>query len=283
MQTPFVQVSTFVQALPSSHVSVLKSYRQRPPWQVSVVQGLWSSHCAGVVQGVQFETATCVHPEPGAHASVVQASWSSQSGAGPGVHTPPWQVSPDVHALPSSHGKSSGRVGAEQVPSTGLHVPAVWHWSGTGHATGDVPTHAPFRHTSTRVQALPSSQDVVLFVCMHWPAVQASVVHGFWSLHCATVVHGTQPGVATWVQPVVGLHASAVQALWSSQSTAAPGVQTPAVQTSPVVHALRSSHGVLSVRAGFEHVPVAGAQTPAPWHWSWAVQTTGALPTHVPP
>src|SRR2546427_6746602 len=34
--------------------------------------------------------------------------------------------------------------------------------------------------------------------------------------------------------------------------------------------------------AGFEHVPVAGSQVPAVWHWSEAVQATGVLPVHTP-
>src|SRR5438093_9130482 len=34
--------------------------------------------------------------------------------------------------------------------------------------------------------------------------------------------------------------------------------------------------------AGFEHVPVAGLQVPASWHWSCAVQLTGFAPVQVP-
>ena len=33
---------------------------------------------------------------------------------------------------------------------------------------------------------------------------------------------------------------------------------------------------------GFEHVPFAGLHTPATWHWSLAVQTTGFPPAHMP-
>src|ERR671935_3067971 len=35
--------------------------------------------------------------------------------------------------------------------------------------------------------------------------------------------------------------------------------------------------------SGLEHVPVAGSQAPAVWHWSEAVQTTGSAPTQEPP
>jgi hypothetical protein len=48
------------------------------------------------------------------------------------------------------------------------------------------------------------------------------------------------------------------------------------------VHALPSSHAVASVLAGFEQLPVPGSHTPAEWHWSEAVHTTGLAPTHVP-
>src|SRR5439155_6379 len=40
-----------------------------------------------------------------------------------------------------------------------------------------------------------------------------------------------------------------------------------------------SSQGAASGRAGLLHVPVAGSQVPAAWHWSEAVHTTGARPT----
>src|SRR5438552_2394813 len=58
---------------------------------------------------------------------------------------------------------------------------------------------------------------------------------------------------------------------------------TPALQTSPSVLASPSSHGVPSGVTGFEQVAFSGSQTPASWHWSWAVQTTGLTAVHVPP
>jgi len=51
---------------------------------------------------------------------------------------------------------------------------------------------------------------------------------------------------------------------------------------SPVVQALPSLQALPLTLAGFEHVPVAGLQVPAMWHWSEAVQTTGLLPVHTP-
>src|SRR2546422_7478831 len=60
-------------------------------------------------------------------------------------------------------------------------------------------------------------------------------------------------------------------------------VQTPALQASPSVLASPSLHGLPSGVTGFEQVALSGSQTPASWHWSWAVQTTGLTPVHVPP
>src|SRR5436190_325886 len=59
-------------------------------------------------------------------------------------------------------------------------------------------------------------------------------------------------------------------------------VQKPLLQVAVWVQALPSLQAVPSAFAGFEHVPLAGSQTPATWHWSEAVQTTGLLPVHTP-
>src|SRR6266516_331707 len=60
-------------------------------------------------------------------------------------------------------------------------------------------------------------------------------------------------------------------------------VQTPALKASPSVLASPSAQGVPSGVTGFEQVALSGSQTPASWHWSWAVQTTGLTAVHVPP
>lgn len=73
----------------------------------------------------------------------------------------------------------------------------------------------------------------------------------------------------------------AVPAQWLAVSVTA-GVQTPARQASPVVQTLPSLQFVPSVAAGFEHRPVAGAQTPGTWHWSDALQTLATVPTQTP-
>src|SRR5437016_12256785 len=59
-------------------------------------------------------------------------------------------------------------------------------------------------------------------------------------------------------------------------------VQTPLWQVSVWVQALPSLQVLPLAFGGFEHVPVAGEQVPAVWHWSEAVQTTGLLPVQTP-
>lgn len=56
------------------------------------------------------------------------------------LQTPPWQVIPGaipVHPVPSVTG------GFEQVPASGLQVPASWHWSIAVQVTGLLPLHMP--------------------------------------------------------------------------------------------------------------------------------------------
>ena len=56
----------------------------------------------------------------------------------------------------------------------------------------------------------------------------------------------------------------------------------PLVQMSFFMHASPSLQGVSSGAFGFEHLPVAGLQVPATWHWSEAAHTTGLLPVQTP-
>src|SRR5438094_157562 len=71
---------------------------------------------------------------------------------------------------------------------------------------------------------------------------------------------------------------------WSSavQTTGFAPMQLPAWQVSVWVQASPSAQALPSAWFGLEHVPLAGSQTPATWHWSSAVQTTGFLPLQAP-
>ena len=64
--------------------------------------------------------------------------------------------------------------------------------------------------------------------------------------------------------------------------TGAPALQAPAWQVSASVQPSPSLQAAPSAFTGLEQIPVPGWQTPASWHWSDAVQTTGLAPTHTP-
>src|SRR5256885_1283029 len=67
-----------------------------------------------------------------------------------------------------------------------------------------------------------------------------------------------------------------------AQTSGLGAVPVPAWQVSVPVQALPSLQEAPLGFAGLEHVPVAGSQVPATWHWSVAAQTTGFVPVHVP-
>lgn len=133
---------------------------------------------------------------------------------------------------------------------------------------GGPPTHDPPEHVSFVVQALPSSQELLLLVYTHTPLGQVSVVHGLLSSHWLAVVHSMQPGIGVplqtppeqvslfvqawpssqelvlllYWQPLAGLQESSVQGLLSSQFTVVPA-QLPPEHVSFVVQKLPSSQG----------------------------------------
>src|SRR5947199_407528 len=160
------------------------------------------------------------------------------------------QVSVCVQALPSSHGAPLSLAGLLHTPGAGLQTPAAWHWLAAVHTTGLAPTQAPAAQVSVRVQALPSS-------------------------------HGAPSSLAGLVQtPVAGLQTPAVWH-WAAAGHAS-GLrpkQGAARQVAVRVAVLPASHGARSSLAGLLQPPEAGLQTPAVWHWSAAVDTTGSPPT----
>jgi hypothetical protein len=83
--------------------------------------------------------------------------------------------------------------------------------------------------------------------------------------------------------PLVGSQAPSV---WhgpgAAQVTVLAGVQVPIWQESASVHALLSLHGVPLATGGFRQMPVDGSHVPELWHWSAAVQVTGAPGWQVP-
>src|SRR5437870_4675526 len=223
---------------------------QAPASQVSVrVQGLPSSH------GAPSSLAGLLQPPDAGLQTPAVWHWSAavHTTGFPPTQAPAWQVSVRVQALPSLHGAPSSLAGLVQMPDAGLQTPAVWHWSAAVHTTGFRSAERRAGQVWGRVQALPSS-------------------------------HGATSSLAGLVQmPDAGLQTPAVWH-WSAavHTTGFPPTQAPAWQVSVRVQALPSSHGAPSSLAGLVQMPDAGLQTPAVWHWSAAVHTTGFPPAQAP-
>src|SRR5437867_2210475 len=278
---------------------------QAPAWQVSLCV-----HALESLQLVPLSLAGSLKtPDAGAQVPAVW-HWFADvhtTGLAP-TQAPAWQVSLCVHALASLQLVPLGLAGLLQTPDAGSQVPAVWHWSAAGHATGFAPTQAPAGQVSVRVHALASSHGVPLSLAgllqapeaglqtpavWHWsaavhttglaptqaPAAQVSV-----RVQALPSSHGAPLSLAGLLQPPeAGLQTPAVWH-WSAavHTTGLPPTQAPAAQVSVRVQALPSSHGAPSSLAGLVQTPVAGLQAPAVWHWSAAVHTTGFPPTQAP-
>src|SRR5438128_11856862 len=162
-----------------------------------------------------------VHTPPWQASSPVQALPSSQGVASVTaipMHTPLWQVSPLVQALPSSHGVLSGSGVPAQTPpwQVSLLVQEFSSSHAAPSSSAALPTQVPFWQVSAAVQALPSSQLVpVSGVTMQLDVPsQVRVLH--WSEVQVIVV-------PTHCPPLVQVSLK-VQALPSSQLVPVSGV-----------------------------------------------------------
>src|SRR5205823_6595442 len=214
-----------------------------PFWQVSVcVQALPSLHPVPFVFGGLEHTPVVVLQVP------TSWHWSEAvqtTGLLP-VHTPLWQVSVCVQALPSLHAVPFVFGGLEHTPVVVLQVPTSWHWSEAVQTTGLLPVQTPFWQVSVCVQALLSLHVLPcgLFGLEHTPVVVSQV-----------------PATWHWSRAV--------------QVTVEVGLpQVPLWQVSPDVQALLSLHVLPFALCGLEHAPVVVSHVPASWHWSGAVQAT---------
>ncbi len=207
VQTPVLQTSAVVQALPSLHAVLLATLVCRQPLtlsQLSVVQLLLSSQLMTApllhrpvlqvspeVQALPSSQeppsarAACMQPLTLSQLSVVHALASLQFKAPPGLHNPPAQVSPVVQALPSLH---AAVLLLWVQPSLASQASFV-HGLLSSQLTTD-PLQVPVVQTSLAVQAVPSSQPVPSLTLL-WvqPAMlsQASVVQAFPSLQLAAL------------------------------------------------------------------------------------------------
>jgi hypothetical protein len=91
-----------------------------------------------------------------------QASEAAQLTGEAPVHTPAWQVSLWVQALPSLHAVPLGAAGVEHTPVAGLHTPATWQASAAEQVTEAPPVQLPAWQLSPWVQALPSLHEAPL-------------------------------------------------------------------------------------------------------------------------
>ncbi len=181
------------------------------------------------------------------------------------------QASPTVQSLPSLQVAASARATLLQAPLSQLS--AVQALSSLHCVTSvqpqlGVPRQLPATQPSALVQSLPSLQVAALArkTQLPEPLSQLSSVHGLPSLQVVAVpalqvpslqtspLVQASPSLHTAVlllceQPFAMSHRSSVHGLPSSQGLAVPSPQVPALQVSPTVQPLPSSHGVGSIAA----------------------------------
>jgi hypothetical protein len=314
-QAALPQTSPVVHGLPSSQGAVLLVNTQAPVvrLQASPVHGLASLHTlAEPAQLPLAQTSLSVHRLPSSHAAVllanthaplvalqlslVQGLLSLHTLAAP-PHAPLLQASPVVHGLPSSH--AAVLLANTQAPVATLQLSLVQGLPSL-HSLGE-PAHAPALQASAVVQALPSSQALVLAAKAQAPVatLQLSVVHGLPSLQVllgpatqalalqasATVQalpsasHGAL--LALWMQPSLASQISSVHALPSSQAATAPALHVPAWQLSPTVQTLASASHVLPCSgAGSNTQPPLALSHESAVHGLPSAHTLAAPATH---
>ena len=228
------------------------------------------------------------------------------------MHTPAWQVSTVVQALPSLQEVPSGRAGpVSQIPEEGLQVDGSWQSSGGGQTMGLPPVHAPVWQLSIAVQALPSSHEAPSDTAGPGSQIPEAglQVEGSWHTAGGGQTTGDPPAqLPVWqlsiaVQALPSSHEAPsdtagpgsqipeaglqVEGSWHTagggQTTGDPPAQLPVWQLSIAVQALPSSQGVPSGFSGaFSQPPEAGSHVPASWHVSGGWQTTGFPPEQEP-
>src|SRR5438309_2972741 len=127
-----------------------------------------------------------MHTPPWQASPLVQALPSSQgvvSATAVPRHTPLWQVSPVVQGLPSSHGVLSGSGVPAQTPpwQVSLLVQEFSSSHAAPSSSAALPTQVPFWQVSAAVQALPSSQLVPVSGVTVQPDVPSQVRVLHWS------------------------------------------------------------------------------------------------------
>jgi len=181
------------------------------------------------VHDVPLVTAVAVHPVAGLQPSVVQGLPSLQTSGVPALHVPLRQVSSPLHTVPSAHDEPFA-TGVFTQPVAGAQLSAV--------------------------QTLLSLQLSAV------PAVQVPVWQVSAPLQALPSGHAVPLATAVWVQPVVALQPSVVQALLSLQLSAVPAVHTPLRQVSSPLQTVLSAQDEPFDTAVLTQ-PVAGLQLSA--------------------
>src|SRR2546428_410187 len=226
--------ASVVRTLPSSQLSGVPGLQVPPPHTSWPLQTVLSSQEAVLLVWKQPLTAL--------QASSVQTLLSSQLSGVPGLQVPPPHTSWPLQAVLSSQ---EAVLFVWKQPVCALQASSVQTLPSL-QSSGAPPTQAPALQVSPVVQALPSSQEAVLFVKTH---------------------------------PVAGAQLSSVQTFWSLQTSAGPPWQVPPPQVSFVEQALPS----LQEAGLFVNAHPAGGTRRAS---SWAVfclQQTAATPRFVWP
>ena len=205
-----------------------------PPWHWPCALQVWPLlHTSLLVHEVPAGTRLCViAPVDESQTSAVHGLPSSSTGGIPAAQVPAaLHVSLPLHAFPSEH-ELPAATGECAIPVAGSQLSVVHGLlSSIAGAVPAIQVPEPLQ-TSLPLQTLASAQEV---------PVAAGV--------CVT--------------PATESQLSDVHGLLSSTGTAEPGVQVPAWQASPAVHALLSLHSVPLGAMGLEQAPVLGSQVPA--------------------
>jgi hypothetical protein len=275
---PPEHTSPLVHALESLHASVLFVYTHPVETaHVSVVHTLVSLHVIAVpahppelvhtsplvhaLESLQAVPVSGVYTQPVdvLHVSPVHPLLSLHVMVVPTQFPELLHVSPLVHALESLHAVPVRAVNTHPVDT--LHESLV-HTLLSLQVIA-VPAHVPPEHTSPLVHALESLQALVLFVYTHpVDVLHESFVHTLLSLHVSVaptqfpellqtsgVVHAfpsvhAVPVRGVYTQPVDVAQESPVHELLSLHVIAVPA-HVPPVQTSGLVHAFESLHGIV--------------------------------------
>jgi hypothetical protein len=249
---------------------------------------------------VPADTAVCVTPVAGSHASAVHGLLSST------LIVPVTHAALASHVAPHFEHDVPTAIGVCVTPVAGLHASTVQVFPSS--SAGAVPALqwvAPSQ-VSRPLQAFPSEHEAPAEVGACATPVEGShesTVQGFPSSttgatpdwHAPVALQTSLPlqalpseqpvpaAAGVCVTPPLALQASTVHGFPSSTVGATPAWQAPVpLHVSPPLQAFPSEHEVPAAAGGFEQAPDAGSHVPATWQASLAAHAIGLAPVHAP-